>query len=107
MANLHPNEYNRGDKASIAAAVGSYKNSQAMAIGAFYRPDRKTILSISGTLGSNDNMIGMGVSTSFGTPVEEEKANDEEVSLLKKLVSAMQNKMQAMEEKIAVLTSPK
>ena len=107
LANLHPNEYNRGDKASIAAAVGSYKNSQAMAIGAFYRPDRKTILSISGTVGSKDNMIGMGVTTSFGVPVEEEKTNDEEVSLLKKLVSALQNKMQAMEEKIAVLTSPK
>ena len=71
MANLHPLEFNRGDKASVSAAVGNYKNETAIALGAFYRPDRQSMISLSGTLGYSDNMLGVGFSKSFGTPVDE------------------------------------
>ena len=79
MANLHPLEYNQNDKVSISAAVGSYKSKQAIAIGAFYRPDRKTMISVSGSLGSNDNMIGVGVSKRLGQVSEIEGMTEEQL----------------------------
>lgn len=79
MANLHPLEYNQNDKVSVSAAVGSYKSQQALAIGAFYRPDRKTLVSISGSLGNNDNMIGVGVSKRLGQVSEIEGMTEEQL----------------------------
>ena len=79
MASLHPLEYRHNDKVSVSAAVGSYKNQQALAIGAFYRPDRKTMVSVSGSLGSNDNMIGVGVSKRLGQVSEIEGMTEEQL----------------------------
>ena len=79
MANLHPLEYNQNDKVSVSAAIGSYKSQQALAIGAFYRPDRKTLISVSGSLGNNDNMIGVGVSKRLGQVSEIEGMTEEQL----------------------------
>ena len=79
MANLHPLEYNQNDKVSISAAVGSYKSQQALAVGAFYRPDRKTLISVSGSLGNNDNMIGVGVSKRLGQVSEIEGMTEDQL----------------------------
>lgn len=79
MANLHPLEYNQNDKVSISAAVGGYKNQQALAVGVFYRPDRKTLISVSGSLGNNDNMIGLGVSKRLGQVSEIEGMTEEQL----------------------------
>jgi len=79
MANLHPLEYNQNDNVSVSAAVGGYKNQQALAVGAFYRPDRKTLISVSGSLGNNDNMIGVGVSKRLGQVSEIEGMTEEQL----------------------------
>lgn len=66
MANLHPMDFEYGDKVSIAAAVGGYQNQQAFALGAFVKPTQKSMLSLSGTLGMSQNMYGIGYTQKFG-----------------------------------------
>ena len=66
MASLHPLEYDRANKVSVAASVGGYKDEIAGAVGAFYRPDNRTILSVQGAFGANDNMWGVGYGQKFG-----------------------------------------
>lgn len=95
MANLHPMEYKRNDKVSVAAAVGNYKDTTAMAVGAFYHPDAKSMLSVSGSLGSNDNMIGVGYSQRFGEVSEFDGMTDEE---LKNALSEMSGDMKTVKQ---------
>jgi len=99
MANLHPLEYDPDDKVSIAASVGSYKDQQALALGAFYRPDAKTMISVSGSLGNNDNMLGIGVSKKIGNstkPVSTNKQLQKEVTALSSKNTELENKLSAM-----------
>lgn len=79
MANLHPLEFEHNGKISVSAAVGNYKSETAMAVGAFYRPNPKTMFSVSGSFGSSENMIGAGVSTKFGKVSEIDQMNDEQL----------------------------
>lgn len=79
MANLHPLEFEHNDKISVSAAVGNYKSETAMAVGAFYRPNPKTMFSVSGSFGSSENTIGAGVSTKFGKVSEIDQMNEEQL----------------------------
>lgn len=72
MASLHPLEWDRKDKVSVSSAVGNYKGSVAGAIGAFYRPDKKSLISARAAIGSNDNMFGIGFSKKLGEDTTEE-----------------------------------
>ena len=66
MSALHPLEYDKDNKFSVAAAVGSYKSEAAGALGAFYRPDDKTVVALQGTVGSHETMVGVGYAVKFG-----------------------------------------
>lgn len=79
MANLHPLEYNRNDKVSVSVAVGTYKDKTATAAGVFYRPNAKSMISASGSLGYNDNMFGLGYSQRFGQTSEIEGMTEEQL----------------------------
>lgn len=37
-----------------------------MAVGAFYRPDAKTMVSVGGSMGGGENLLNVGVSLKFG-----------------------------------------
>ena len=102
MANLHPIEYKRNDKVSVAAAVGNYKDTTSMAVGAFYRPDAKSMVSVSGSVGSNDNMIGIGYSQRFGKVSEFDGMTDEELQgKVHELSEALKAKDDAFEKRLA------
>ncbi len=66
LAALHPQDFNPEDKWDFAAGYGHYRSANAMAIGAFYRPDAKTMFSIGGSFGGGENLINAGVSFKFG-----------------------------------------
>ena len=66
MSSLHPLEYDSHHRVSVAAAVGAYKDKTAGAVGAFYRPDDMSMISLQGSFGHNDNMYGLGYSQKFG-----------------------------------------
>lgn len=79
MANLHPMDFEYGDKVSIAAAVGGYKDSQAFALGAFVKPTQKSMFSLTGTLGSAENMYGMGFTQKFGKKADFEHMTENQL----------------------------
>lgn len=65
LAALHPQDFNPNDKFSAAIGFGSYKDANSVAIGAFYRPNENTLLSIGTTMGS-EKMFNAGLSLKFG-----------------------------------------
>ena len=46
LAALHPMDFDPDDKLTFAAGYGNYKGKNAAAVGAFYRPDEKVMLSV-------------------------------------------------------------
>ena len=61
LAALHPVDFDADDKLDVAAGWGHYKGRNAMALGAFYRPDERTMFSLGGTVGNGENMINAGI----------------------------------------------
>lgn len=61
LAALHPLDFDPDDKLSFSAGVGNYGSETATALGAFYRPSEKVMLSAAGTMGNGENMVNLGV----------------------------------------------
>ena len=66
LAALHPLDFDADDKWDFAGGFGHYKNANAAAIGAYYRPNEDTMLSIGGSFGGGENMLNAGVSFKLG-----------------------------------------
>lgn len=65
LAALHPMDFDPDDKLTFAAGYGNYKGKNAAAVGAFYRPYEKVMLSVGGTFGNGENMVNAGISFSL------------------------------------------
>ena len=65
LAALRPMDFDPDDKLTFAAGYGNYKGKNAAAVGAFYRPDEKVMLSVGGTFGNGENMVNAGISFSL------------------------------------------
>ena len=66
LAALHPLDFDPDDKWDIAAGYGNYKDAHAVSVGAFYRPNEDTMLSVGGSFGGGENMVNAGVSLKLG-----------------------------------------
>ena len=66
LAALHPLDFDPDDKWNFAAGYGHYKGADAVAIGAFYRPDENKMVSIGGSFGGGEDMINAGISFKVG-----------------------------------------
>ena len=66
LAALHPLDFDPENKWNFAAGYGHYKGANAVAIGAFYRPDENKMVSIGGSFGGGEDMINAGVSFKVG-----------------------------------------
>ncbi|WP_075580703.1 YadA-like family protein [Acidaminococcus massiliensis] len=66
LAALHPQDFDPDDKWDFAAGFGNYRDANAAAIGVFYRPDHKTMVSAGGTFGNGENMVNLGISLKLG-----------------------------------------
>lgn len=83
MASLHPLDFDPDDKWSFSAGYGNYRSANAFAVGTFYRPNENSMVNISGSFGSGENMIGVGASFKFGngTPVNKRQLQKTVVEL--------------------------
>ncbi len=66
LAALHPEGFDPADKWSFAIGYGHYKSANAGALGAFYKPNFDTTLSVGGTIGNGNSMLNAGVSFKLG-----------------------------------------
>ncbi len=65
LAALHPMDFDPDDKLTFAAGLGNYKGENAGAVGMFFRPDEKVMLSLGATVGNSENIVNAGVSFSL------------------------------------------
>ena len=66
LAALHPLEYDPESKWEISAGVGNYKSANALALGAFYRPNSDTMFSVGSSYGGGENMVNAGLTLRVG-----------------------------------------
>ena len=71
LAALHPGAYDPNDKVDFSAGYGNYRGASAAALGMYYHPDERTILSMGVAMGGGENMVNAGVTWKLGrrTPV--------------------------------------
>ena len=91
LAGLHPLDFNKDDKASYAVSYGHYRSSNAVALGAFYRPNERTMFGIGMSLGAEKQFTAniafkVGKGSDY---VAEAKGENARISQLEKLVEAL------------------
>jgi prefoldin subunit 5 len=116
LAALHPLDFDSDDKWDFATGYGNYRNANAAAVGAFYRPNEDTMFSIGGSFGNGENMFNAGVSLKLGQgngvstsktelarEVRDLKAQNEQIAeqnkQLMEEMAAIQKKLTALEQK--------
>ena len=66
LAALHPLDFDPHDKWDVAAGFGNYRNASAAAVGLFYHPNERTMMSLGWTMGDDRNMVNAGISVKLG-----------------------------------------
>lgn len=91
LAGLHPLDFNKDDKVSYAASVGHYRNANAVAVGAFYRPNERTMVSGAVSFGKHLQMnLGVAFKTGKGSEyINEAKSKDSRIEKLEALVEKL------------------
>ena len=91
LAGLHPLDFNRNDKVSYAISYGHYRNSNAVALGVFARPNERVMIGVGATLGAeNQYTINLAFKTGKGSDyVQEAKDAQSRISKLEALVNQL------------------
>lgn len=66
LAALHPLDFDPDDKLDFAVGAGSYSGANAVALGAFYRPNEDVMFSLGGSVGGGENMVNVGATFKLG-----------------------------------------
>ena len=102
LAALHPLEFSPEAKWEVTAGVGNYRGANAIALGAFYRPNFDTMFSIGTSYGGGENMINAGVTWRIGegeTKVYPSKTvMAQEIDDLKSVVSEQQDQIEELKK---------
>ena len=98
LASLKPAQLGEDDKFALSLGVGSYKNAQAMAMGAVFKPVENVLLNVVGSFSGSEKTFGAGVSWKFGNKSKpavstQSAVNSAEVLQLRQEVSAMQKEL--------------
>lgn len=93
LAALHPLDFDPDDKWDFAAGYGNYKNANAVAIGAYYRPNEDVMFNVGGSFSGGENMVNAGISWKFG---QKNNISRSRVSVAKDVL--------ALQQQVAVLT---
>lgn len=106
LAALHPLDYDALEKWSVAAGVGNYGSENAMAVGAFYRPNEDVMLNMAGSFGSGENMVNAGISFKVGQRgAKVVKAESADVKALQEKVEAQDKEIKELREMVEKLVA--
>ena len=95
LAALHPLDFDPHDKWDIAAGFGNYRNASAAAVGLFYRPNERTMMSLGWTMGDDRNMLNAGISVKLGRGDVDTRYSKVEMANQIKDLKEKNDKMQA------------
>lgn len=97
LAGLHPLDFNRNDKVSYAVSYGHYRNSNAVALGVFARPNERIMLGFGATLGGeNQYTVNVAFKTGKGSDyIAEAKDAQSRISKLEALVNKLMTDVEA------------
>ena len=97
LAGLHPLDFNRNDKVSYAVSYGHYRNSNAVALGVFARPNERIMLGFGATLGGeNQYTVNVAFKTGKGSDyIAEAKDAQSRISKLEALVNQLMTEVEA------------
>lgn len=97
LAGLHPLDFNRNDKVSYAVSYGHYRNSNAVALGVFARPNERIMLGFGATLGGeNQYTVNLAFKTGKGSDyIAEAKDAQSRISKLESLVNKLMTEVEA------------
>ena len=97
LAGLHPLDFNRNDKVSYAVSYGHYRNSNAVALGVFARPNERIMLGFGATLGGeNQYTVNVAFKTGKGSDyLAEAKDAQSRISKLEALVNKLMSEVEA------------
>lgn len=97
LAGLHPLDFNRNDKVSYAVSYGHYRNSNAVALGVFARPNERIMLGFGATLGGeNQYTVNLAFKTGKGSDyIAEAKDVQSRISKLEALVNKLMTEVEA------------
>lgn len=101
LAGLHPLDFNKDDKASYSVSYGHYRSSNAVALGAFYRPNEKIMFGLGMSLGAEKQFTAniafkVGKGSDY---VAEAKGENARISQLEKLVEALTKEVSELKGK--------
>ena len=111
LAALHPLDFDPHDKWDIAAGFGNYRNASAAAVGLFYRPNERTMMSLGWTMGDDRNMLNAGISVKLGRGdvytrySKVEMAN--RIEAQNKRINDMESELEELKAQIADLAAKK
>lgn len=95
LAGLHPLDFNRNDKVRYAVSYGHYRNSNAVALGVFARPNERIMLGFGATLGGeNQYTVNVAFKTGKGSDyIAEAKDAQSRISKLEALVNKLMSEI--------------
>ncbi|EFR42879.1 YadA C-terminal domain-containing protein, partial [Dialister micraerophilus] len=106
LAALHPLEYDPENKFDFAVGYGNYQGANAVALGAHYRPNENTMLSLGGSFGGGENMINAGMSWRLGqgtsSPLMSKRALAHEIQKLGKVDEIFAEKIKDQDDLISL-----
>ena len=109
LAALHPLDYDPEVKWDFAAGYGNYRGANAVAVGAFYRPNEDVMFSVGGSMGGGENMVNAGVSFKLGSGgsglTTSRTAMARELAAMKETVAAQNAQIEQQAAQIAELTA--
>ena len=101
LAGLHPLDFNKDDKASYAVSYGHDRNSNAVALGAFYRPNERTMFGLGMSLGA-EKQFTANIAFKVGKGSDYLAEAKDKDSRISKLEAMVQKLMAEVEQQKAV-----
>ena len=109
LAALHPLDFDPTSRWEFSAGIGNYRGANAVAVGAFYRPNYDTMVSIGSSYGGGENMVNAGVTWRFGEGgtgnYESKGAMVQEINSLRSVVDEQNSKLASQNDKIEAQNS--
>ena len=104
LAALHPLEYSPDAKWEVTAGLGKYGSANAVAVGAFYRPNYDTLFSIGASYGGGENLVNAGVTWRIGEgetkAYPSKQVMAQEIDTLKSELAQQNDKIEAQSEQL-------